>query len=303
MAFLKPKDTIAIVSPSGVITNPENVLNSLKILKDWNLNVLQGNSIFDKHNFFSGTDRQRLEDLQNFLDNPQIKAIFFSRGGYGLMRLLPYINLTKFCKYPKILIGFSDITSLLIYIYQQTLFPTIHGPMLNSFSKYNQNDSLNYLYKLLFIDENIEYNISTSEYNIHGNSEGTIVGGNLSIIYSLQGTPYEINTHNKILFIEDVNENIYHIERMLLNLKYSGKFDRLKGLIVGNFINIKDTVPSFGMNVEEVILNILKNYNFPIIFNFPAGHGNINYPILLGSKVSIFVNDKISKVIIYNENR
>lgn len=303
MAFLKHNDTVAVVSPSGIIKDNQNVLNAIKLLKEWGLNVIQGNFVFNKYNFFAGTDKQRLEDLQKFLDNEQIKAIFCTRGGYGLMRLLPQINLEKFHSYPKIVIGYSDITSLLNYVYKKTLFPSVHGLMLSGFFNDSTNKSIQFLYQILFENSNIEYVLPYNEHNIIGTSEGILVGGNLSIIYSLQATPYEIDTYNKILFIEDINENIYHIERMLLNLKYSGKFENLKGLIVGEFINIKDTSPSFGMNVNEIIKNIIKDYNFPVIFNFPAGHGNINYPLIIGQKITIISDKNYSKVILHNENQ
>lgn len=303
MAFLKHNDTVAVVSPSGIIKNNQNVLNAIKLLKEWGLNVIQGNFIFNKYNFFAGTDQERFDDLQKFLDNEQIKAIFCTRGGYGLMRLLPNINLEHFHYYPKIVIGYSDITSLLNYIYKKTFFPSIHGLMLNSFFNDSTNKSIQFLYQILFENINIEYVLPYNEYNMFGTSEGILVGGNLSIIYSLQATPYEIDTYNKILFIEDINENIYHIERMLLNLKYSGKFENLKGLIIGEFINIKDTSPSFGMNVNEIIKNIIKDYNFPVIFNFPAGHGNINYPLIIGQKTTIISDKTYSKVILHNENQ
>lgn len=302
MAFLKHNDTVAVVSPSGIIKNNQNVLNAIKLLKEWGLNVIKGNFIFNKYNFFAGTDQERFDDLQKFLDNEQIKAIFCTRGGYGLMRLLPNINLEHFHYYPKIVIGYSDITSLLNYIYKKTFFPSIHGLMLNSFFNDSTNKSIQFLYQILFENINIEYVLPYNEYNMFGTSEGILVGGNLSIIYSLQATPYEIDTYNKILFIEEINENIYHIERMLLNLKYSGKFENLKGLIIGEFINIKDTSPSFGMNVNEIIKNIIKDYNFPVIFNFPAGHGNINYPLIIGQKTTIISDKTYSKVILHNEN-
>jgi len=302
VAYLKPYDLVAIISPSGSINKTDNVKKNIEFLKNkWKLNVVNGDYIFNSFNFFAGTDNQRFEDLQKFLNDPDIKAIFCTRGGYGLMRLLPLIDLNGFRNSPKIVIGFSDITSLLNLIYQRTSLPTIHGPMLNNFYFEENNQSSEYLYEILFIDKSFEYLLPSSKYNITGNAEGILIGGNLSIIYSLQGTPYEIDTNDKILFIEDINEKIYHIERMLLNLKYSGKFKNLKGLIVGDFINIKDTTPSFGLNIKEIILNIVKDYKFPVIFVFPAGHGKLNYPLIIGKKVTIIVDNNTSKILIHND--
>lgn len=269
MQKLKIGDRVAIISPSGKV-NKEKVLKSIKVINGWGLEVVIGKNAFNTFNKMAGTDQERLFDLQWAIDNPKVKAILCTRGGYGLVRIIDRLDWTKFKENPKWIIGFSDITVLHSVIHNLG-FQSIHGPMLNSYDSTPKN-VLDNLKELLF-NNNLQYNNDLFKQN-------KVVGGNLCIIYSLLGTNNDIDTKGKILFLEDIDEYAYNVDRMLHALKKAKKLDDLKGLSLGYFTNIKDD--GFGISIKQIILNVTKEYDYPIVFDIKAGHESNNYPILFG---------------------
>ena len=298
--YLKSGDTISIVAPSGVLNNFDNkITKAINIFKSWGLNVVLGNHIYDKNGHFAGTDKNREKDFQKALDNKNIKAIWCARGGYGAVRIIDKLNFDNYLKNPKWIIGFSDIT----VIHNKLNFlnsESIHAMMITGFEDIGQNnDSLSKLKNVLFGDS-LSYSITSNKNNKTGKSEGIIVGGNLTLIQSTIGSKTELKMKDKILFIEEIGEYAYHIDRMLYSLKRAGYFENCKGLIVGQISDVKKNTTDFGRSINELILDVLDEYNFPILFDFPAGHEKTNFPIILGRKVILEVSKSDSKVIFYN---
>ncbi len=279
--YIKPGDKIRIVSPAGKIKK-EHVYPAVEWLIQKGYKVDLGKHVFKEYFQFAGTDRERLEDLQNSFDDPETKAIIFSRGGYGTIRIIDHIDFTEFKKHPKWLVGFSDISVLHAAIYKMG-FATIHGVMPRYFFDGEKNPNEN-LISLMEILEGREasYQFKSQNYNKQGIAKSEIVGGNLSIICSLLGTKYELHTNGKILFIEDIDEYLYHTDRMMFQLKLSGKLDNLAGLLVGDFTDMKDNQSPFGLSVEEIILDAVKEFDYPVCFGFPSGHDKKNLALLLG---------------------
>ena len=297
---LKSGDTISILAPSGVLNNFDNkITKAINIFKSWGLNVVLGNHIYDKNGHFAGTDKNREKDFQKALDNKNIKAIWCARGGYGAVRIIDKLNFDNYLKNPKWIIGFSDIT----VIHNKLNFlnsESIHAMMITGFEDIGQNnDSLSKLKNVLFGDS-LSYSITSNKNNKTGKSEGIIVGGNLTLIQSTIGSKTELKMKDKILFIEEIGEYAYHIDRMLYSLKRAGYFENCKGLIVGQISDVKKNTTDFGRSINELILDVLDEYNFPILFDFPAGHEKTNFPIILGRKVILEVSKSDSKVIFYN---
>ena len=294
---LKSGDTISILAPSGVLNNFDNkITKAINIFKSWGLNVVLGNHIYDKNGHFAGTDKNREKDFQKALDNKNIKAIWCARGGYGAVRIIDKLNFDNYLKNPKWIIGFSDIT----VIHNKLNFlnsESIHAMMITGFEDIGQNnDSLSKLKNVLFGDS-LSYSIASNKNNKTGKSEGIIVGGNLTLIQSTIGSKTELKMKDKILFIEEIGEYAYHIDRMLYSLKRAGYFENCKGLIVGQISDVKKNTTDFGRSINELILDVLDEYNFPILFDFPAGHEKTNFPIILGRKVILDVSKSDSKVI------
>ena len=297
---LKSGDTISILAPSGVLNNFDNkITKAINIFKSWGLNVVLGNHIYDKNGHFAGTDKNREKDFQKALDNKNIKAIWCARGGYGAVRIIDKLNFDNYLKNPKWIIGFSDIT----VIHNKLNFlnsESIHAMMITGFEDIGQNnDSLSKLKNVLFGDS-LSYSIASNKNNKTGKSEGIIVGGNLTLIQSTIGSKTELKMKDKILFIEEIGEYAYHIDRMLYSLKRAGYFENCKGLIVGQISDVKKNTTDFGRSINELILDVLDEYNFPILFDFPAGHEKTNFPIILGRKVILDVSRSESEVIFYN---
>jgi muramoyltetrapeptide carboxypeptidase len=297
--YLKSGDTISIVAPSGVLNDFDNkITKAINIFESWGLNVVLGNHIYDKNGHFAGTDKNREKDFQNALDNKNIKAIWCARGGYGAVRIIDKLNFNSYLKNPKWIIGFSDIT----VIHNKLNFlnsESIHAMMITGFEDIDQNnDSLSKLKNVLF-GNNLSYSITSNKNNKAGKSEGIIVGGNLTLIQSTIGSKTELKIKDKILFIEEIGEYAYHIDRMLHSLKRAGYFENCKGLIVGQISDVKKNTTDFGRSINEIILDVLDEYNFPILFDFPAGHEKTNFPIILGRKVILEVSKSKSKVIFY----
>ena len=290
--YLKKGDTIAIVATARKNID-DNLKPAISWLKNWGLEVVIGNTIGLDNNQLAGTDEQRAADFQKQLDNPNIKAIWCVRGGYGTVRMIDFLDFTKFKQAPKWIIGFSDVTVL--HSHLNTMgYASIHGIMpVSSKATEEAKESLR---KALF-GEHLEYTVPCDQMNRYGSAKGELVGGNLSILYSLLGSESAIDCHDKILFIEDLDEYLYHIDRMMMNLKRNGCLESLKGIIVGGMTKMHDNEIPWGKNVLEIIDDVTKKYNIPIIYNFPAGHMADNHALVLGKQVSIEVNDLESKVV------
>ncbi len=295
--YLKTGDVIGISCPSGAITI-DDVQPAVNKMKQWGFEIQIGETVGLKDFTFAGTDEQRAKDLQQMLDDDSIDAIMLGRGGYGAVRIIDSIDFKKFRKKPKWIIGFSDATVFHSHINSNFKIATIHSKMCNSFpddwatATPEQIDSINSIQKCL-AGEKMEYKVPSGPNNRNGITKGVLVGGNLSILQNLAGTKSEIDTTNKLLFIEDTEEYLYNIDRMLWNLKRSNKFSKLKGLIVGGFTNIKPDDPGeeFGRTVYEMVMEKVKEYDYPVCFDFPVGHQKENYALKCGVMHRLIVSD------------
>ena len=295
--YLKKGDTVAIVAPSGVLKNYNGyMLKAKELLKSWGLEASIGENVFNDNGHFAGTDNQRSADFQLALDDKSIKAIWCARGGYGAMRVIDNLNFEKYKENPKWIIGYSDITAIHNDLHNNKS-ESIHGIMCKSLEKIDvdNNESISLLKKTLF-GEKLSYTIEGNNYNIEGNSNGQLIGGNLTLLHCLLGSESSIDTDGKILFIEDLGEYLYHIDRMLISLKRAGYFDNCKGLIVGDFTDMRKNTTPFGRNLKELILDIVREYDFPVSFGFPAGHGEKNYPMILGREINLEVSKQQSTI-------
>lgn len=290
--YLKQGDIIGLVAPAGYMPS-EKFQTCIKTLHQWGFNTATGKTPGHQFNYFSGTDKERAKDLQSMMDNKKIKAIFCVRGGYGVGRIIEKLDFSKFVKHPKWLVGFSDITVLHNHIFSNYHIATLHAPMAAAFN--GDGFKNQYVQSLRDALTGIKANYSTSPhpFNHIGSANGILVGGNLALLTHLIGTSSDLRTRNKILFIEDTGEYIYSIDRMMHQLKRSGKLDGLKGLIVGRFSEMKDTDIPFGQTTEEVIRDILKDVDYPVCFDFPVGHQDENYALKVGVKYTLTV-DKAS---------
>lgn len=290
--YLQKGDTIAIIATARKI-DLATIQPAIKLLEGWGLHVVIGKTIGKEQNQLSGPDWQRATDLQEMLDDPKIKAVWSAKGGYGTVRIIDRIDFTKFRKKPKWVIGFSDVTVLHSHI--NTLgIQTLHAIMAIS-AKSATPEAIESLRKSLF-GQKPKYHIEKHAFNKEGRARAELIGGNLSVLYSIVGSKSEADFKGKILFIEDLDEYLYHIDRMLMNLKRNGYLDGIQGLIVGGMTEMKDNEIPWGKNAHEIIQDIVKDYKFPIIFNFPAGHMKDNRALILGSTVSIEVNGNGSGV-------
>ncbi|SHJ50097.1 S66 peptidase family protein [Aquimarina spongiae] len=283
--FLREGDKIAVVSTARKIENRE-IKDSLSIIKSWGLIPVIGSTIEKAAHQFAGSDQDRTVDFQNMLDDPEIKAIWCARGGYGTVRIIDQIDFSKFMKHPKWIIGYSDITVLHSHIHNLGV-ATIHAPMPVDFHRGTKTaiDA----FKATIFGHSEGYLVKTSKKNILGKASGQLVGGNLSILYSLCGSESAIDTSGKILCIEDLDEYLYHIDRMLQNLKRNGYFDNLAGLIVGGMKKMHDNNIPFGKKSKQIILDIVKTYDFPVAFKFPIGHIEDNRALVFGAEASLEV--------------
>ncbi|HXB12037.1 MAG TPA: LD-carboxypeptidase [Bacteroidia bacterium] len=288
--FLKPGDCVSIVAPARKISE-EELLPSIKTLESWGLKVKLGKHIYASSHQFAGKDELRQQDFQTMLDDNEVRAIFSARGGYGALRIIDNLDLALFKKHPKWIVGYSDVTVFHSHIHTHTGIETLHATMPINFGK--DAESLELLRKALF-GEPLNYSLPSHSLNRNGESSGVLVGGNLSLLYALASTPSDIDTGGKILFLEDLDEYLYHIDRMMMQLKRGGKLAKLKGLIIGSFSEMKDNTVPFGKTAEEIILDAVKEYDFPVCFNFPAGHSNKNYPLFIGITASLSVKQEVS---------
>ena len=291
---LNKGDKIGIVAPARKITEKE-IQPALNIIENWGFKVVPGNHLFEQFHQFAGNDKHRLLDMQTMLDDPDIKAILCARGGYGTLRIIDHLDFTSFKQKPKWIIGYSDITVLHAHIHANFGIETMHATMpLNFPVNGKENVSLQTLRKALQ-GEKLNYSIKAHSLSRYGQTSGLLTGGNLSMLYSLNATASDVDTKNKILFIEDVDEYLYHIDRMMLNLKRSGKLAHLAGMIVGGMTGMKDNDIPFGKNAYEIIKENISLFKFPVLFGFPAGHENENRVLILGREIKLTV-DKISEV-------
>jgi len=280
--YLQPGDTIAIVCPAGYMPR-ERATTCIETLQAWGYRVRIGTTVGGpSENYFSGTDDERLAEFQQVLDDPEVKAILCGRGGYGLTRIIDRIDFSRFVKAPKWIAGFSDITILHTHIWSNYKIVTLHSPMAGAFNDGGADDVYVLSLRRALAGEEAHYTCTPHPFNRVGVATGRLVGGNLSLIAHLAGTASDIKTKEKILFLEDVGEYRYNIDRMLHQLKRSGKLDRLAGLVIGGFTESKDTLRPFGASVEEIIRDIISEYDYPVCFGFPVSHERENYALKIG---------------------
>ncbi|RZJ30770.1 MAG: LD-carboxypeptidase [Flavobacterium sp.] len=281
--FLHKGDTVAILATARKI-DEATLEPAKKLLESWGLNVVLGRSIGKEENQLAGPDWLRATDFQEMIDNPSIKAVWAAKGGYGTVRIIDRIDFTKFKKKPKWIVGFSDVTVLHSHINNLGI-ETLHAMMAIS-AKSASLDAIETLRKALF-GEKLEYHISPNEHNRIGKAKGEIVGGNLSVLYSIMGSKSQVDFKGKVLFIEDLDEYLYHIDRMMMNLKRNGWFDGVKAVIIGGMTEMNDNDIPWGKDAHAIIQDVLKDYKFPVIYGFPAGHIKDNRALILGKTVSI----------------
>jgi muramoyltetrapeptide carboxypeptidase len=290
-AFLTKGDKIAIIASARKVSKDE-LQPAIELLTGWGLEVVLGSNLFNQENQYAGSDSERAYDLQMMFDDESIKAVICARGGYGTMRIIDKIDFTKFKQHPKWMIGFSDVTVLHSHIHHLGI-QTLHAKMLLNINK--NSESTETLRKALF-GEALHYEVQAHSLNRKGVAKGELVGGNLSLLYALSGSVSDIDTAGKILFLEDLDEYLYHIDRMMIHLKRSGKLDHLAGLVIGGMTDMKDNAIPFGKTAEEIIIDAVKEFKYPICFNFPAGHIDRNLALVLGKKMELSVSDNETKL-------
>jgi muramoyltetrapeptide carboxypeptidase len=280
--YLEPGNTIALVCPSGYMAI-EKAQTCIDVLQQWGYKVKVGTTVGSQSaTYFSGTDEERLANFQQILDDDEVHAVLCARGGYGLSRIIDHISFRKFKKHPKWVIGFSDITVLHSHIYSNYGIATLHSPMAAAFNDGGFNNEFVLSLKNALEGKRIKYECAAHEFNKKGEAVGELVGGNLALLAHLVGTQSDIKTKGRILFLEDVGEYLYNIDRMMRQLQRSGKLSKLAGLIIGGFSDIKDTERPFGQNAYEIINEIVKEYDYPVCFGFPVSHEKENYALKVG---------------------
>lgn len=289
--YLKKGDTIGIVCPAGYMP-VEKLQTCMTVLMDWGFKVKAGDTVGSQFHYFSATDADRLKDLQTMLDDDSVNAILCGRGGYGVGRIIDDINFKKFRKNPKWIIGYSDITILHSHIFSRYKIASLHSPMAAAFNDDGYKSEYIQSLRSAITGEKAKYTCEINEFNNVGTATGKLVGGNLSLLAHLVGTASDVKTVGKILFIEEVGEYIYGVDRMLYQLKRSGKLKKLAGLVFGSFTEVKDTVIPFGKDVYSAIYDIVKEYNFPVCFGFPVGHTDENYALKVGVEYKLHVGKK-----------
>ncbi|MEO6832016.1 MAG: LD-carboxypeptidase [Chitinophagaceae bacterium] len=289
--FLRPGDTVGITCPAGYVSQ-ERIAYSAEVLARWGFQVKLGKTIGTGEFYFSGTDAERLADLQAMLDDERVKAILMGRGGYGTSRIIDQIDFSKFLKSPKWICGFSDITVLHSHIQKNFGIATLHSPMCGAFTPEKENSIHIQSVRQALIGEPLSYSFSSSVFNRIGQAEGIVCGGNLALLSHLTGSVSQLDTGGKILFIEDIGEHLYQIDRMLVNLKRSGQLRDLKALLVGSFSEVEDTERPFGKCLEEIILDAVSGYKYPVAFGFPCGHEAENLALPLGRVAKLEVEEE-----------
>ncbi|MDD2963664.1 MAG: LD-carboxypeptidase [Bacteroidales bacterium] len=284
---LSPADLIHVVAPSGKVS-PVNVDSAIKLLRYQGFRISVGSSLYEETGPFAGTDEQRIADLQEALDDTTCRAILMARGGYGLIRIIDKLDFSRFLKNPRWIAGFSDITVLHNHLHNLGV-ETLHGVMPNSFPLDCEPDEPVESLLEVLRGHAPSFTIPWHPLNRPGKAQATITGGNLTLLTALLGSESETVTAGKILFVEDVGEHLYRIDRMMHTLKRAGKLDKLKGLVVGHFNNMFDGASPFGMTAEEIVADAVAGYDFPVLFGFPAGHQPRNLTFILGRQTTLEV--------------
>jgi muramoyltetrapeptide carboxypeptidase len=295
--YLKKGDTIGITCPAGYMV-AANAQSCIGTLVDWGYHVVVGKTLgSESKNYFSGTDEERASELQTMLDDKSINAILFGRGGYGMSRIIDRLNFKKFKKNPKWLIGFSDITVMHMHIYSNHKISSFHAPMAAAFNDGEDKNEFILSLKNAISGEKAKYKCATHPFNKQGSATGKLIGGNLTLLANIIGTPSDYETKNCILFIEDIGEYLYSIDRLLQQLKRSGKFDKISGIIIGGFTDMKNTERPFGKTMEEIIQDVLADYDYPVCFNFPVSHAKENVALKIGATYNLLVKNKESVLV------
>jgi muramoyltetrapeptide carboxypeptidase len=287
MPLLQSGDQIRIVSSARKI-NPSELEECIKYIREKGFKPTLGDSLYRSSNQFAGSDSERLTDLQNAINDPEVKAIWMARGGYGTHRIIETLSIEVLKKDPKWIIGYSDVTVLHCALNSKNI-SSLHATMPINFEDQDRI-CFDSVFNILSGTRPV-YKIPTHPLSIKGEASGTLLGGNLSIIYSLTGTNLLPNFTNAILFIEDLDEYLYHIDRMMMNLKLSGILDQIAGLVIGGMSDMNDNTIPFGKNAEEIIWEHTKDLKIPVCFGFPAGHQFNNQPLVFGEKIYLNVND------------
>ncbi len=279
---LQTGDTIGLVCPAGYMA-AEKVQACIAALQEWGYKVKVGRTVGgNSSTYFSGTDEERLNDLQQMLDDDEVQAVLCARGGYGTGRIIEQLKFKKFRKHPKWIIGYSDITVLHSHLYANYGIASLHAPMAGAFNEEGYKNEYVLSLKEALQGKKARYETAGHSFNREGEASGELVGGNLALLAHITGTSSECKTKGRILFIEDVGEQLYNIDRMMHQLKRSGKLDKLAGLILGGFTDIKDTERPFGKSIFELLQDIVKEYDYPVCYDFPVSHSDRNYALKVG---------------------
>lgn len=290
--YLKKGQTIGITCPAGYMA-AEKAQACIGTLQSWGFQVMVGKTLGSpSKNYFSGTDEDRRDELQAMLDDEHIHAILFGRGGYGLGRIIDQLDFTRFKKKPKWLIGFSDITVIHAHLNRRLKIASLHAPMAAAFNDGEQDNEYIRSLRNAIMGKKAKYRCDIHPLNKNGTATAELVGGNLSLLAHLCGTPSALDSRNKILFLEDIGEYIYHMDRMMYQLKRAGMLDKLAGLIIGGFTDIRDTERPFGKNIYEVISGIIAEYDFPVCFGFPVSHSKENLALKSGARYTLDISKK-----------
>lgn len=280
--YLQKGDTIGITCPAGFMP-AEKAQACIDTLHEWGYNVMVGKTLGSASpNYFSGTDEERTDELQAMLDDDSISAILCGRGGYGMGRIIDQLDFSLFKKKPKWLIGFSDVTVLHSHVYSNFKIASLHAPMAGAFNDGGASGEFVQSLKNAIEGKKAKYECATHEFNRKGEAVGELVGGNLTLLSNLVGTASDIKTKGRILFLEDIGELLYKVDRMFYQLKRSGKLEKLAGLIIGVFTDMTDTERPFGKTVYEIIHDIVAEYDYPVCYNFPVSHNKENFALKVG---------------------
>ncbi|MFT7901341.1 LD-carboxypeptidase [Tenacibaculum ascidiaceicola] len=298
--YLQKGDTIAIVAPAGILKNRKQIIDKAKkLVESWGLKVVYGKHMFNQNDHFAGTDEERCQDFQDALDNPSIKAIWSARGGYGSVRILDKLDFTKFKKHPKWIIGYSDITAFHNHIHNLGI-ETLHAMMGTSMEE-DPKDLVETIatFKKALFGKKLRYEVPASQKNRVGEVSGELIGGNIAILASMLGSESQLSTDGKILFVEEIGEYKYSIDRMLQSLKRAGYFTKVKAVVVGDMTKIKRNTTPWGSSIEQLILEVVPK-NIPVLFNFPAGHEPDNRALIMGREVKLSISKNKQCLVEFN---
>ncbi|WP_345230432.1 LD-carboxypeptidase [Olivibacter ginsenosidimutans] len=286
--YLKKGDQVGIVCPAWKVD--QDLTGAITLLQSWGLNVILGKTVHSSYRQYAGSDELRAHDFQQMLDNDDIRAVFAARGGYGCVRMIDRVDFSRFAKHPKWIIGFSDVTVIHSHVHQHYGIPTIHGQMPITIPDATKA-SLNSLRETLFGKTPV-YEYQSTHLNLAGETKGQVIGGNLALLVNVLGSVSDMDYNGKILFIEDVGEYYYAIDRMLWTLKRASKLKNLKGLLVGGFTSLKDSATPFGISIPDLVHEIVGEYGYPVAFDFPAGHIDNNFTLILGKEAQLHVEKR-----------